>query len=553
MRKLIALFLTLMLLLSVWPAAALPTEDLTDLARYVPADAPVFVAVRSDDAYLETLDDLLDQLGTSFTPLRAIDIDTLLDLAVASLGQGEDGDFDTLVRPWLGDTIALAIVDNSIIASNADPEALRLLASISDQDAAESFFDRLGGFAFEKTESDSAILYSSSDASFVIYDDAIVIAPAPLAEPEGLLSEATASLAATDVFQTTLALLPEDDYNLAAYLDVATLLAPLVPSIQPELDDANLNIDAGAALAALGPQALGATILDDRSLTLDIYANVADPDALTAAGIPLDPTIDPISLDFLSNVPADTPLFLQDRGLGQALLDGLNQAEMLGEMFDEQFEQGLLSFNQQALTQVDDVVTFIRLSFQGMAGLSLEDAFGWMTGDYVVYADADFQTEQRILPILGIVASGEGDASATLDGFENLFTELDLFAERDGDTITIPAVADIFEDDSLDIILSAGDGSLSLGTRSALATDASILDSPVYTTAQSAFLPNSQTLAYIDITTLAERLGKLAQLVNDPQLDLGLQLLAGFESASITAVYDETGSGAVRLVLTTTE
>ena len=70
MRKLlIPLILFAILAVGIAPALATPTSELNDLARYFPADTPIFFASRFDDAYFETLDSLLAKVA-EITPTR---------------------------------------------------------------------------------------------------------------------------------------------------------------------------------------------------------------------------------------------------------------------------------------------------------------------------------------------------------------------------------------------------------------------------------------------------------------------------------------------------
>lgn len=552
MRKLILMLLTLLLVPGAFPAVAATTDDLTNLARYVPASAPLYVGLRSDDAYIDTIDSVLATLGESLPQLQAVGVRMTLDQAAQNVDP--DADFASLIRPWLGDTVAFAATDASIFVdgnSTASQQSLRILLSITDRDAAESFMDRLGGFGLERGEFGNVTTYAGPSSSILVYDDAVIIAPVD--DPEIILEEVKSSLSAVAGFTEAFTPLPQAEYNIALYVDVSQIDAGALADAQFALNEAGMSIDLAAVLQALGPQTAGLTILEDRSLVLDVAANIADPDALAAAGMPLSPDTTPIDAGFVSNVPVGTPLLLHSAGFGSDLLLGLEQARTVGDLFDTQFENGELSFDQQSLTQIDEAVTFLELAFQGMAGASIADTFGWMTGDYALFVDVDLQSMQRIIPTLGFITAAEDSANAvaTVDALENLLTELTIFNTREGDTLTLPAFGDFFADEALDVLIAADDALLSMGTRNAFSlTNGSIADTEAYATASAVFLTDMQSLAYVDAASLAELAQSAADIMGEPDLMMLAQVLGAFESASITSTYDETGSGVNRFVLT---
>lgn len=144
MKKLLLLLLAL--LLSAPAVIAAPTADLVALARYAPSDSLAFAAIRTDDAYLQTLDSLFTtvaaKLPSGIVP-PGIALQPLLNLAAQQItGQ----DFATGIRTWLGDTAALAVLSPNPDSRNFQ---LGLLAAISitDRAAAEAFVTKLSALA----------------------------------------------------------------------------------------------------------------------------------------------------------------------------------------------------------------------------------------------------------------------------------------------------------------------------------------------------------------------------------------------------------------------
>ena len=85
-RFLTAVLLTVTVLaLSALPALATPISELTDLARFFPAQTPIFASARIDDAFFETLDGVVAKVGAAL-PAGAIPPMTIvqaLDMALA--------------------------------------------------------------------------------------------------------------------------------------------------------------------------------------------------------------------------------------------------------------------------------------------------------------------------------------------------------------------------------------------------------------------------------------------------------------------------------------
>ena len=83
-------------------------QDLTTLAGYLPADAPVYIGFRTDDAFLSTLDSLASKLDAVVPGgMMSGSVQEALDDLAKSIEPG--GTFATTMRPWLGDTAAFGI------------------------------------------------------------------------------------------------------------------------------------------------------------------------------------------------------------------------------------------------------------------------------------------------------------------------------------------------------------------------------------------------------------------------------------------------------------
>jgi hypothetical protein len=371
-----------------------------------------------------------------------------------------------------------------------------------------------------------------------------------------LNAEVTAPLSDNAEFADVLSRLPAGDYNAIGLANGAAL-APVLME-EGDFDGfATIGYDMNAIFNAMGWQAFGLTIFGERALTMDVATTITDPAALEQAGISFDAS-QPLNLDFAQNLPADAALVVTGSDLGSGVLKTLDQIETLGDRFDELNQQGELSRSDQSLTFIDDAVTFLRLSFRGMSGATLEEAIGWMTGNYATFMTPGVDADG--LPTLETVYLTEATDPAAAESFvttwlPNLLRELGLDYIQDEAGVRLPLIGNILENASYDIIAATGDNLLAIGTRAsvefALGTEAGLTTDSTYQAAQAHFLPDTESLAYINVAPLQQPVQALAD--TDPDMEELAMLLPVVESASITARYTDDGNGVARLVLTLSE
>ena len=95
------------LMMALPTAAAEPADGIFQLAQHIPADAAVFVALRTDDAYLDSLDTVLAQANTLMADLGTAGVNLNMRDIVANGLQIERADLDALLA-WAGDMIGIA-------------------------------------------------------------------------------------------------------------------------------------------------------------------------------------------------------------------------------------------------------------------------------------------------------------------------------------------------------------------------------------------------------------------------------------------------------------
>lgn len=380
LKRLLVLTLLAALLLGLVPAlAASPTAELTALAQYFPFDAPAYAALRTGEDTIAELDKLLATVLAKLPPAVPVPENFSLQFALDSLAQeAGTADFATGIRSWLGDyaAIGLTMQDDPTTAAS---EGTLLVAQLTDRAAAEAFWKAIldrsgsGGPNYKVVEGDAFTLFAIQsdppiDGGLLFTDDVMLLGVENL---QTLLVTRNAKLAQNDTFQQTLALLPASQYSGLVYLNVPAL--------------ANDTPDSQMAAALLGPQALGFTLLDERSLVLDVASKLGDTSVLAGQGVTL-PALSPVNPAFAAYLPADASLVAHASSLA-AVYDSLlatarATAGQNGQSPDD-FEKGI---NQ------------LKFAVRGFTGLDLEaDILSWMTGDFALFASIDSTAVSRLL------------------------------------------------------------------------------------------------------------------------------------------------------------
>jgi hypothetical protein len=577
MRKISALSLTLLLLFGALtaPAAAVPPDDLTQLAVWFPEETPLFIAVRTDDGFIETLDGVVGVLNRTLPPgtLPFSSLNAALDMASAPFAP--QGTFQSVFRSWLGDTAAIGILSAPDLNSSDSPPVLAAIA-ITDRDGAIAYLDRVGSLRrYAREERDGAIIYSPmlrmAGQPFYIFRENVLLIGIE-ADNVTTAGVQASALAASQKFRDAIALLPQPSYNAIIYNDVAALLSA-TPDFA-EMMESNLG-GIGSLFSAIAPQVYGATIVNGRSLTLDITISYADISVLEQlGGVALPGEIPPTDPAFARYIPAGTPLLILANNAA-----GTQPIAQLDRVIDQLEQSG--AFSEREIREVRQAVFALRTGIRAVSGLEAEEAFAWMSGDIALTLGLSSTALNAANPD-GLLAAlpvefafiaeavDPAGAAALVAGLTNALRDLP------SEQITIieqtfdgtPALGFAIKTPDLpftvELFLASDDEVFVFGTRDAVAfaldpvAGAGLDTDPAYVEALRGILPDAVAIAYASGTPFLPLADMLARqedfsLSRDGQ-NLGAALrLINSSSISSTVLTTDTYSAMARLVLTLPE
>ncbi len=581
MRKIAVLMVVCSLVLGALPAstaAAAPIADLTALARYFPDTAPLFIATRTDDGFIASLDGLLAQVAARLSDnIENTSLSAELD-RIAGQISGGTGDFETVFRPWLGDVAAIGLPTMANLSeTSAGIGPILIAVSITDATALESWltdlFDRMGQDV-ERTAGDGYVVLDLSVRAqqrqhlyFLIRDDALLIAN----DMERMPAAGAASLAEAERFTEVMGLLPADDYSIAVYLDMQVLgrySLEMNAAMLPDMPDMSAWMDLA------GVQAWGFTLLNGEALTMDLVQTLGDLSALEDMGIPVGAAMQsaPVDLNFAANVPADAPLVILSTDLGPGALAGLEALQAMIPILEEQMQA--MPNGEEALEEmnIEGALNLLRMTFTGFTGLQLEDVLAWMDGDFALYA--------RMIPLANPVpnlpmtfdlaavveTSDPTGTQALLDGLANGLDRYNQDFSREeisgADMIVLPdLIENLIEDlpaaaadtPELDLVIGTNDEVFVAGTRAAATyslapSGDSLAQDPAVLAAQAYLLPNTVQMWYANLGTLADLIETLAPREQETVMALRL-----FNTATISSTTAEDGTTIARFVITLAE
>lgn len=577
-------------------AQATPLDELTALAAYFPADTLGFATARTDDAYIDQLQALLDGVIAQIPDAEPVTLRSLLNEAVG-------GDFELRVRTWLGDSVALGLISLDA-ADYVSPDPMVEIvppflaaAQITDRVVVEAFVKEGGAELSTTSISDDYSVYLVDGVALLVAESVVL-----LGDTEATVTTAfdgfEATLADSADFTAALDALPLDDYNIAGYLNTRALVQLSIDSLAVTIDP---NTPEGAsALAivptleqsrdALGTAAFGLTILDGRNLVFDLATTLDETAAAAQSALPGFITQSPISLDFAAHIPADAQLVIHDNGFGPELLAAFESFNALGPILQTQVDAAALLLEESGgSTDGMDMLETLDLSainfggglrvaaeslFATATGLNLEaDVLNWMTGDYAAY--------MRFLPLEGDLpftfdaavlwqATDPAAAAAVVDGLTAAveayglgFRSEDL---ADGEALVLEAPIraiireavppELIGAPEFDFLFASDDEVFVAGSRPsvefALEPGASLLESPAFVyAADQLLLPDTTTIWFVNVPPLVEALPALEGLVPSSDLADLTTLLRLLESATISAqMADDARTATARLTLT---
>lgn len=542
------------------------TAEYTTLAQYFPGDTPLYASFRTDEAFVQTLDDLAARIGSVLPGgMMSGSLQELLDQVASAVKPG--GTFADTIRPWLGDVAAIGVYT---LDDTGYVPPLTIAIRITDQNAAESFFDALpNADRYTLSEGDGYTLYSpdssvSSDPYYVFRSDvALITGDEALAQSGGVLAS---SLAQNDALGTALDLLPAPQYNGVMYVDTPAIMTN---AMQDRTSATGMNMNAMGAFSSMfdviQPQAFGFTILNDNALTIDVASPLAqgESDMFNAMM-----ARQPVDLSFAQYIPAGTPLVIHSTDLYDGYKNALDQLQNLAKSLPK--NSGMSS------NDIDTAVFGLNFVIRGLTGLQADDALGWMTGDYALYLkfSPEFSDSPNLdsapssLPVDFGVAFAVTDADAVQNLYDGLSESLSSFA---GENATVTHETLGSGDDTLvltfdnsdmpfpvELLIAKNNDVFVIGTRrmvnAALAPQNGLDNDATFGDASATLLDNPTVVFYLEGNSLQPFARALinSSSSSDQRDGANLKAILGLiHSATISANIEPDQSGSVtRLVWT---
>lgn len=576
MKRVLLLAALLILALSALAApAAAQSTDLGALAQYLPAEAPIYIAFRTDDAMIASLDTLAAKLAGVLSPTGQLEetLQGALDRAAAELEP--NGTFATTVRSWLGDSAAIGMYEFSMQSAQNPVPPITIAAAITDQAKAEAFFATLpdakrytakAGSGYTVYSPDGTI---SSDPYWIFRPDVLLITGDQALVESGGAPRATALNASTS-FTTAVNMLPAEAYSGLLYIDTPTLFKfgmAMVPTRSMDTSEQAVLNTITSMMDAIKPEAFGLTLLNDHTLALDIAAPV---DVSAIGALQIVPTHTPVDPAFVAHVPAGTPLVMHGTGLYDTYAAAIANLRTMAQMMPD---------NRNMRPQdVETALWGLGFLVRGLTGLEEADALGWANGDYALaldfapaFTDATSVTSlPDSLPVdfgLIVAATDEAKAQAVFDGLNRSLLGLpaaEVKVTQETIAGNIPALTlsittrDFTE--PIEIMAAVGDGVFAIGTRRMVTAavapqNGGLSADPTFTTASQSLLTDANTIIYlsgVDLKPIARLMtasGNPAEVrQSGKQVQAVLNLISSITISS--AAQPENSGSVLRLVWT---
>lgn len=496
-----------------WLLFGQPRVD-TASAAWLPSDTVGYIEVSADLTAGER-DQVLALLKKFPGFADQAKIEDKLDESFQRVFSQADVDYRAQVKPWLGDSVALAArapgADSSAVDSTHEQEGVLLVAS-TDDSAAAAFVQFLGERAAREkaavtTETDHGVAITTvtpapgSDArraaALAVVDGRLVAGDADLVHAVIAVRRAgAASLAAQDAFRSAIASLPGDRVG-AVWLDAAGLAAGAREQLQTLSPVASLlTFSPGSAL-------VGSLRAEDDGVVLELNGRGSIAGAALLSPPPGAGT--PHRSRLAASAPAQTALFLEAHDVGAAAGAALAAARLADPSTNASIEQ------------LDKTLA--------LAGTTLDQLTAAMgDGAVVATVSADASAPPGfalLLEVKDVVLAtrlvSQADALLSLSGFAHVTT-------RDYRGITLHRA------ETTSVTLPGGPG----GPTFALAGEVLIvgLDEDLVVSIIDARMDGSGLAVDPDYTAVSERIGA----ENNGALYVDLETLAGaFGASSLTA------------------
>jgi hypothetical protein len=553
MRKWLFGIALMVLAVSGFSVSANPTDTLTGLAQYYPANTQQFFAIRTDGDYLQTLKDLLARYE-KFAPQAN------LSGAFDQLSQSLTGaDFAEGIGAWLGDGIAVG-TSQSIEALRMQRQTFTNIQSvvvtilIKDRAQAEAFVEKsleAGLDDYEKSEDGDFTVWQPTQefvpTQIALGDDVLLIGLFANELPLQALSE---PLSDDEAFINTVAQLPAESYNALIYQDTLSQLelsrAQILFSLEAITGETYELSDMPSWLTdALKPQVIGLTIEGD-TLILDLAQQIGTT-FTQEMGIDYS-QLQPIDADFTQTIPVNAFAFAQTANTNQTMGSLSEQIKKLDALLAE--SGGLLGvlgvpsadqadstlnriLNPQARYAIDTFLTpgtllaAFNVTFSGLTGMSYErDVVPALDGDTIAYMrllppSAEVAQFLPVIPDFAVVHQASDNAKAQ-NVLDNLISASQAYGTNypiddvnGNDVLVFNLFNQVLQKQGqsplsfIDMVITSGDGLFAYGTRAAVneafaPVGDNITSTTEYQNASAYFLPNAQQVLFISPRNLVE-------------------------------------------------
>lgn len=497
-RTLIFLLLSILAFGALPASAVEPSDGVFGTARYVPSNAKGFLALRTDDAFLLSLEDVLVRAQALLRDLGMPDSETMniRQVLAAALGAPSVGDIEAVLA-WSGDTITVAFDRRS----GQSTSEMMFVIPLVDRAAAEQYVTGNFGsnISLLGTFGRFTVYESVSQQNFLLFADDLMMNLANVTTDQmSVIAAGNYPLLSDEpAFTGAVSALPSEQYSVGLWAS----------------GEAFAGTDAAPILSEM-TLAAGATQLDGSTYAIDI------------AAIPLTPMLPPLAInpDFAAHIPETMGATIHGADLAALVNTALNLAERsTGEPHRATLNSGF-----------------------ALVGLDFSEFLSWIKGDFALVGRLDARS---ILPsLLGTPANFRGlpgafdvavliEAvnparaqafaatlaailrSAAAQGEEGLAVSDETI---NGVALTVVTAESALPNNvtlSLEFALGASDQVFALGTASAVRAvfsgGASVMQSEVYSGAAGSWLPDPTTVWTLDGLTAAN-LGAFAYLTLMP-------------------------------------
>lgn len=440
------LILTVLLLLvgvsavAASPIAAARYPALESLTAYFPSDALAYAALRSDGDYIESVDTVVNSVVASMRELDMIGSpsqgpDSLHALLDAMSRQFTNRNFQTAIRPWLGDVVGAGVIPYF------DRPQVVIVISITDQTKVVSTIeDYLAEQNWIKHDESGYTQFTQNNdydrSTFTVFPEALLISSGHIANVETQGKYST-DLSASPYYNDTLALLPENNYDIIAYVDTPMLLATFAGQNYSYSYNSNNGLErllTSALIRLIGPTAFGFTLGDNNSLTLDAAQAFGNKAGLDAMGITIPGTGQTIDPDFLANIPSDSIIVAQGANLNNIYEFSRDNLAALINLFNLAPEDSVEGFQA-----AEGLNRFPEILFSNFTGLTYEtDVQPWVSSDYAFYGTLNpaynpTSYDPYVLPFEAGLIFKSSDAAAAAGFITKLARELPITLRTLGD------------------------------------------------------------------------------------------------------------------------